>query len=338
MPKPAATSKSSAKFHLHIENSTRLHEVFEASRKRVRDAVNRHPDLKDRLKITIGYGGDILDKQLPKADALFCHRIDFTNIRERAPRLRWIHIHGAGVEHLMPLDWLPEDMLLMNSSGVHGRRATEYAATAILMLNNRIPELVTHQHARRWQQCFNSSIGGKTLLIVGVGKIGANIARWAKTMDMKVLGIRRTGKPCRNVDEMHTTDKLHKLLPRADFVLVTAPLTKDTDGLMGKKELDLMRNGTGLVNYSRARVVDYDYLRQKCSRGELSAVLDVFSPEPLPKSSPLWRTPNMILTPHCGSDDTNYYTPRTLDMILDNIRRDLTGKKLSNVVDRALQY
>ena len=338
MAKSKSSARKTPKFHLHVENSAVLNEVFEASPKRLRDAFGRHPDLKSRMKVTIGYGGDILEKSLKTADALFCHRTNFEGIGERAPNLQWIHIHGAGVEHVMPLDWLPRDVILMNSSGAHGRRATEYAATAIMMLNNRIPELITHQHAGRWRQCFNSNIGGKTLLIIGVGKIGGAIAKWAKSMDMKVLGIRRTGGTNRYVDEMHTTDKLRKLLPRVDFVLVAAPLTDETQGLMGKKELDLLKPGAGLVNYSRAKVVDYDHLRKKLIRGELSAVLDVFSPEPLPSSSPLWKTPNLIITPHCGSDDTNYYTPRTLDIIFNNVRRYLDGKRMTNIVSRKLQY
>jgi len=330
--------KMGRRFYLHIENSMELNEVFEASPKRVRDTFLRHPDLKKRVKVTIGYSGNILERSLRTADALFCHQLDFSDIRQRAPKLRWIHIHGAGVEHLLPLDWLPSDVTLTNSSGAHGRRATEYAATAILMLNNRIPELVTHQQNKCWHQCFNSNIGGKTLLIVGVGRIGAQIARWAKTMDMRVVGVRRTGRGSRYVDEMYQTNELRRLLPHADFVLVAAPLTDETEGLMGKTELDLMKQGAGLVNYSRARVVDYDHLRKKLGRGELSAVLDVFEPEPLPKTSPLWRTPNLIITPHCGSDDSNYYTPRTLDIIFNNVRRLLDGKRMSNVVSRKLQY
>ena len=155
---------------------------------------------------------------------------------------------------------------------------------------------------------------------------------------MYVIGVRRTPRGNRYVDEMHATGALSKLLPRADFVLVAAPLTDQTDGLLGKRELDLLKPGAGLVNYSRARLVDYDHLRRKLSKGEMSAVLDVFDPEPLPRSSPLWRTPNLIITPHCGSDDTGYYTPRTLDIIFDNVRRYLDGKRLRNVVSRKLQY
>ena len=288
--------------------------------------------------MTIGYDGDILERSLKTADALSCFQIDFADIRARAPRLKWIHIIGAGIEHLLPLEWLPHGVQLTNSSGVHGRRATEYAATAIMMLNNRIPELITHQRARRWQQCFNSDLGGKTLLIIGVGRIGGEAARWAKSMDMRVLGVRRTGRSHRYVDEMHRPEYIAKLLPQADFVLASTPLTKATRGLLGKREISLIKAGAGLANLGRAEVVDYDALRKRLACGEMSAVLDVFSPEPLPRSSPLWNTPNLIITPHCGSDDTEYYAARVLDLVFENVARRLARKRLVNRVRRTLQY
>ena len=326
------------KVHLHIENSLELDEVFECSRSRLRAALARKPEIVDRARISVGYGGEFLERSLKTCDALFCWKIDFTRIAQRAPRLKWIHIHGAGVEHLRPLDWLPRGVRLSNSRGVHGRRAVEYAAMAILMLNNRVPELVTHQRARRWQQCFNSNVEGKTLLIIGVGHLGGGVARWAKSMDMRVIGVRRSARGHRHVDEMHGPERLGVLLPRADFVLVSAPLTNATRHLIGAKELARLKHGAGLLNFGRAEVVDYDALRARLERGELSAVLDVFDPEPLPRSSPLWSTPNLIITPHCGSDDSNYYAARTLDMLLDNLDRFMDGRRLINLVSRKHQY
>lgn len=327
-----------SKIHLHIENYGELGEVFEASRKRVREALKPYPELSPNLRITIGYDGDILESKLKTADALFCWDVAREALAERAPRLRWIHAHGAGVNHLMPLNWLPPGVVLTNSRGVHAQRALEYASMAILMLNNRVPEMVTHQRAQRWQQCFNSGLEGKTLLIIGVGHIGGDVARWAKQSGLKVLGIRRTGKPHRYVDKMHTPKQLGKLLPKVDFVLVSAPHTNETHHLLGREELNKLKPGAGVVNYSRANVIDYDALRERLNKGELSAVLDVFDPEPLPSSSPLWNTPNLIMTPHCSSDDTARYTTRTLDLVFRNMKRFIAGKSLLNRVDPKLQY
>ena len=326
------------RIHLHVENSVDVNEVFDISAGRVKDALGRHPAIADRIRISIGYGGDILDRELATADAVFCWDFDRRDLPRRAPNLRWVHAHGAGVGHMMPLDWLPPGAVLTNSRGVHGQRATEYAFMAILLLSNRIPEMVANQQRARWQEVFSSGIEGKTLLIIGVGHIGKDVAAWAKRAGMQVLGIRRTGGPRRNVDEMHRPENLHALLPRADFVVVSAPHTDVTHHMIGARELAMLKPGAGLVNYSRANLVDYEALRAKLEAGEMSAVLDVFDPEPLPATSPLWRTPNLIITPHCSSDDPDAYTPRTLDLVFRNMQRFIEGRPLTNRVSRKHQY
>jgi phosphoglycerate dehydrogenase-like enzyme len=312
--------------------------VFEATPRRVAEALARHPRLKDRLRITIGHDGDIIEREIATADAIFAWNFDRRNLAERAPRLRWVHAHGAGVSHLMPLDWLPRGAVLTNSRGVHGPKADEYTAMALLMLNNNLPRSVTNQRKARWEQPFNTGIAGKTLLILGVGNVGGGAARWAKRFGLTVLGIRRSGKRHPHVDEMHRPSVLHRLLPRADFVLVTAPLTAETRHMIGARELDLMKPGAGLVNYSRANLVDYAALAKRLKAGKLSAILDVFDPEPLPRASPLWKLPNLIITPHCSSDDKEQYTPRTLDLVFANMERFIEGKPLLNRVDPRLQY
>jgi glyoxylate/hydroxypyruvate reductase len=312
--------------------------VFEATPQRVSEALDRHPRLKGKLKITIGHDGDSFENAVATADALFAWQFNRENLAERAPRLRWIHAHGAGVSHLMPLDWLPRGVVLTNSRGVHGPKADEYTAMAILMLNNNLPRSMTNQRKAKWEQPFNTSIATKTVLILGVGHVGGGAARWAKQFGLRVIGIRRTGRRHRYVDEMHTPSALHKLLPRADFVLVTAPLTTQTRHIIGARELDLMKPGAGLINYSRANLVDYKALAKKLRAGELSAILDVFDPEPLPRSSPLWKVPNLIITPHCSSDDKEQYTPRTLDLVFRNMERFIKRKPLLNRVDPRLQY
>ena len=326
------------KVHLHVDNVAALGYTFDVSAKRVRDALARHSWARDKLRITIEYDGGNFDKHIATADALCGWEFDRQTLAERAPNLRWIHATGTGVTHLMPLDWLPNGAVLTNNSGVHGERANEYAIMAVLMLNNRVPEMVTHQRRGRWHQTFNTAIAGKTLLILGVGHVGAGAAKWAKRFGLHVIGVRRTGKPRRFVDEMYGPGDLAKLLPRADFVLVTAPDTHHSHHLIGRKELDLLKKGAGLIAYSRAGVVDYDALRRKLDRGELIAILDVFEPEPLPSSSPLWKTPNLIITPHCSSDDTEAYIPRTLDLLFRNMARFIDGKPLLNRVSPTLEY
>jgi phosphoglycerate dehydrogenase-like enzyme len=326
----------SGPLHLHIENNRALGPVFEATSDRVAAARAAHPAFAD-LHITVGYDGDIFGREMQTADVLMGWRFD-KDIAGRAPKLRWVHAHGAGVNHLMPLDWLPRGAVLTNSRGVHGEKADEYTLMALLMLNNRLPESATHQRNARWEQVFSSSIIGKTVLIIGVGHIGGGAAKWAQALGMHVVGIRRSGEPHPHVHEMHTPDALRGLLHRADFVLMTTPSTAATRHLIGRDELAMMKDGAGLVNYSRADLVDYEALGEELKRGRLSAVLDVFDPEPLPSSSPLWGLPNLIITPHCSSDDAEQYTPKTLDLVFRNLARLRDGVPLLNVVDPALQY
>lgn len=334
MPKFAADRK----VHIHFDNDTALGEVFEVTRARINASLKKFPGLAKRLKITLEDDGRRLNENLKTADVLFGWNFDRRNLAERAPNLRWIHAPGAGINHFLPFDWLPKNVVFTNNRGIHGSRAHEYAIMAILMLNNRVPEMVTHQRAGRWQQCFNSGIEGKTLLVIGVGSVGSGLASWAKRFGMKVIGIRRTGQPRQDVDEMHKPSALRRLLPKADFVAVVTPATAQTKRMLGAKEIALLKKGAGLLNYSRAALVDYEALRKRLVKGEVSAVLDVFDPEPLPASSPLWKTPNLIITPHCSSDDTERYTPKTLDLVFGQMQRFIAGKKLTNVVDRHLEY
>lgn len=324
--------------HLHIENTESLGPVFQVTNQRLKDAMARHPAVARRTRITVGTDGDIFDEAMTTADVLFGWNFDRKRLAARAPHLKWIHAHGAGVSHLLPLDWLPTDAVLTNSRGVHGDRASEYAMMAVLALNNRLPEMVTNQRLARWKQLYNTGVSGKTLVIVGVGSVGGGTARFAKKFGLCTLGIRRSGDPHPSIDEMYRPRDLNRLLPKADFVLVTAPHTAETHHMIGEPQLELMRKGAGLINYSRANLVDYVALRRKLKQGKLSAILDVFDPEPLPPSSPLWRTPNLIITPHCSSDDADLYTSTTLDLVFRNMARFMGGRPLLNRVRPELGY
>jgi phosphoglycerate dehydrogenase-like enzyme len=324
---------------VHFQSNPKAPKVFQMTTERYEAAVGRHTDVAGRVEASIGTDRDGFFSVIGEIDVLVGWKFPREDLAEKAPNLKWIHIWGAGVEHLLPLDWLPRGVLLTNNSGVHRPKAGEYVMMAILMLNNRIPTLVTSQRRAQWNEIFSTSVAGKTLAVIGVGQMGGAAAQRAKQLGMHVLGVRRTARPHRYVDEMFSRTELERALPRADFVLVTTPLTEETTNLMGRKELDLLKPEAGLINLGRARVVDYDVLVEKLTRGEMSgAVLDVFDPEPLPPDSPLWTTPNLIMTPHVASDDAEQYMPRTLDLVFDNIRRFLSGKPLRNRVHRRLQY
>jgi len=324
------------RIRLHVQNDP-LSPNDAVTPRRFARAATHVPELRRRLRVTFGVDPPALEEGLREAEVLVAAHVDARDLAARAPHLRWIQSTSAGVEKLVPL--LPAEVVLTNASGVHGPKGGEYAMTAILMLNHGVPHFVTSQRARRWDPVFTSTITGRTVVIVGVGRIGGEVARLARRFGLRVLGVRRSGRPHRWVHRMFTTKGLRAALRQADFVVVTTPLTPETRGLIGAKELDCLPRHAGLVNLGRGAVVDYDALSAKLWTRELSgAVLDVFPEEPLPPESPLWSTPNVILSPHCAVDDGQAYVARCLDIFFDNLRRYLAGRPLRNVVDRGRGY
>jgi phosphoglycerate dehydrogenase-like enzyme len=256
-----------------------------------------------------------------------------------APRLRWIHIIGAGIEPLLPLDWLPDGMVLTNNSGVHVDKIRESALMVLLALNARLPAIVANQRRARWDAIFTPRIAGKTVLVVGIGQMGGAVANAAKALGLRVIGARRSGAPHPDVDRMVAMGALEEVLPQADFVVLATPLTPETRMLLDRRRIGLIKKGAGFFNIGRAGSVDHAALIDALHSGALSgAVLDVHDPEPLPASSPLWQADNLILTPHVTSDDLDLYLPKTYDLIFANAARLMRGERLINVVDPARGY
>ena len=273
------------------------------------------------------------------AEVLIGYRFPKQSLRKDAPSLRWIQVLGAGVDYLLPLDWLPPDITLTTNSGAHPPKAAESATMAILMMNSRIPLLIGSQRRHEWTRRFTPRVAGRVLAIVGVGRIGGAIARAAKGLGMHVLGVRRTGEPHRHVDEMFGPGGLEEVLARADIVLANLALTSVTRKLFGARQFSLMKPTASFINMTRGGVVDQNALADALREGRLSgAMIDVTSPEPLPSDSPLWDVPNLIITPHVLSDDDDEYVPRTLDIFMDNVRRYCGGKRLRNRVDTEHEY
>jgi phosphoglycerate dehydrogenase-like enzyme len=330
--------------HLHFETRAGKPSVFYMTPELVQAAAKRAKagrsmrwtvgeDLKNMawLATAVGLvtGNDVIvDPAFPKA-----------TLAQAAPNLRWIHIIGAGIEPLLPLTWLPPGVTLTNNSGVHVQKTGEFATMALLALCSRLPEMIANQQQAQWRPIFTPSIAGKTLLVVGLGDMGGAAAKAAKRLGMRVLGLRRNPRPHRHADALLKPSQLHKGLAQADFVLVAAPLTPETHHLIDASAIAAMKTGAALANVGRAGVVDYVALSDALRGGKLSgAILDVFDPEPLPASSPLWQVPNLIITPHCSSDDLDRYLPLTMDLVFANLARLRQGKRLKNTVDRATGY
>ena len=326
-------------FVVHIENSRSMKPVFTVYPEQYEAALKRHPEAARVVKTTLGYDAENYDASMREADALISYKFPRDKLRERAPHLKWIQVLGAGVDYMLPLDWVPRDLMLTTNWGAHVPKASQSALMAILMINSRIPTLVTEQRRHEWNRIFTTTVAGKTLAIIGVGHIGGGAAEEAKKLGMRVIGIRRSGEPHHAVDEMFAPAALHAVLARADIVLLNTALTSKTHFMMGKQEFALMKPGAGFINMSRGGLVDPKALEESLRSHHLGgAMIDVSYPEPLPADSTLWDAPNLIITPHVLSDDIEQYIPRTLDIFFDNVKRYLAGQPLRNVVDLEREY
>jgi len=262
----------------------------------------------------------------------------------RARNLRWLQQWGAGA------DWLlryPEaaglDFTLTNASGVHPIPISEHILAFLLAFARRIHRAVRAQERRQWiphdQQEGVFELAGKTLVLVGVGAIGGRTAEVSAALRMRVWGVRRN--PTVNapgVEAMFGPDQLLDLLPEADFVVLTVPLTRETRGMIGERELHAMKPTAYIVNIGRGGTIREDALIQALREGWIAgAGLDVFEVEPLPDDSPLWGMDNVVITSHYAGL-TPHYHERAMAIFLDNLRRYRAGEPLRNVVDKGVGY
>ncbi|HVZ45943.1 MAG TPA: NAD(P)-dependent oxidoreductase [Ramlibacter sp.] len=325
--------------HVHIENATSLMPVFQVRPDQYEAALQRHPDVAARIRTTWGRDQDIYAREARTAEAMISYRFPKDTLGEDAPRLKLLQILGAGVDYLLPLDWVPPGVTVLTNSGAHVPKAGQSALMTLLMLNARLPELVTSQKRHEWNRRFTTTVDGKTVLIVGVGAIGGAAAKHARDFGMRVIGIRRSGEPHPHVESMHRPDELLEVLPEADFVLLNTALTENTRFFFGEREFAAMRRGASFANMSRGGLVDPAALDHALRSGHLAgAVIDVTYPEPPGADWPCWDTPNLIVTPHVLSDDIDNYIPRTLDLFFANLRRHFAGEPLTNRVDLGRSY
>jgi phosphoglycerate dehydrogenase-like enzyme len=340
MPAQRKRKTKTAPIPLYIQINAAQPEVYWVTPAVWKAAARRHPALAKRVKPVFAMDKTPDLTALAKAEIVFSgSKIDRAVVGGTARNMKWLHVTAAGVEGLMPLNWLPNGAVVTNASGVHGPKAGEFGMMALLMLNDQMPLHIDDQKVRRWNSAFSSPIAGKTVVIVGVGAIGAECARRAKQLDMKVIGVTRTGKPVRHVDRMVKSAQLHKVLPLADFLMVVTPLTPQTRGLIGARELAMLKPTAGLINTGRGPVVDYGALADALRADRLAgAILDVFEPEPLPPDSPLWTTPRLLITPHVSSDDRGAYAARCCDVFFRNLAAYLRGRPLPTQVRGDLGY
>jgi len=324
------------------------------------ELVKKISDVSPRLavqKIVARKPEEVSDEVWKKVKVLYTNRI--LPKPEQAPNLRWIQLHWAGVDHALEEPILQQEgMSITSMSGASAPQMAEHAVMMMLALGHHLPEVFAHQKraewpSGRWNLFSPLELRGSTVGIVGYGSIGRQIARLLQVFGAAVLATKRDvmhpedtgytldglGDPNGDlVNRLYPPQALATMLKECDYVVVTLPRTTATRGLLGAKELAAMKPGSYLVDISRGDIVDHNALIPLLREHKIAgAALDVFPVEPLPPDHPLWKLPNVILTPHIAGFSPNY-DERAADLFVQNLQRFLEQLPLYNRIDSSAEY
>ena len=261
----------------------------------------------------------------------------------QAKSLKFIQMTWAGADIYTCDGAFPQGIRLATASGAFGGVISEYVVGAVLCLYRRFPEYIENQRSALWRDAgAERTLEGKTALILGTGDIGSNVAKRLSAFGTKNIGIRRTGTPAQYFDEMHTLSDIDSLLPHADLVIGCLPNTKETGHILNYNRLCLMKSDALFINVGRGSLIDTDALIRALEERRIAgAILDVLEKEPLAADSPLWKMPNVLITPHIsgrgfGHDPAT--EKKVWDICLENLRRYLSGGDIINEIDFARGY
>ncbi|MBL8221390.1 MAG: D-2-hydroxyacid dehydrogenase [Bryobacterales bacterium] len=280
----------------------------------------------------------------PRPDAVFCGIGMGGLVRSMWPRVseaRWLHSFAAGLESILFPELVASPILMSNAKGVFGPSLGEFVITSALYFAKDLRRMVDNQAAGKWDPFDVEELAGATLGIVGYGGIGREAAKRAKAMGMKVLALRRhpgqsQGDP--NLDAVYPHTAVDELVAACDYLVVSAPNTPDTRGMIGEAQLRKMKKTAVLINVGRGPVVVESALIQALEEGWIKgASLDVFDVEPLPEGHAFYRLKNVLLSPHCA-DHTPTWLEDSMQFFVDNCQRFLKGAPLENLVDKSLGY
>jgi D-2-hydroxyacid dehydrogenase (NADP+) len=281
-------------------------------------------------------------RELPAAEIVFGGAMT-ANLFATAARLQWIQATSAGVDNLLTKVVRDSQVQITTAAGVHAVQGAEHALALMLAFARQIHTCLRAQVQTLWAadevRPALDELYEKTVGLVGLGAIAQEIARRCKAFGMRVMAVkRREAVGAANVDVLLGPDGLERLLAESDYVVLAVPLTRQTRHRIGRRELKRMKGTAVLINICRGEVVDEPALVEALDAGRLGgAGLDVFDEEPLSPSSPLWRMPNVIITPHVAGNTPRYWQ-RCTDLFCDNLRRYLAGQRLTNLVDKEAGY
>lgn len=279
---------------------------------------------------------DPADEVLGRVEALLAWRPP-ARLAARAPRLRWIQSLTGGCEQWLAAD-LPASVTLTCARGTHRVQMSEHILAGLLLCAKDLAGIVLDQAAGRWRRRTNPTLAGATLGILGLGAIGAEVARLASLLGMRVIGTKREATPIAGVERVHAPSDTGRVLAESDYVLLLLPSTSETRGMLNKTALAAMKPSAFVLNFGRGDlVVDADLVAAVRERRIAGAVLDVFPTEPLPTEHAFWTTPGIVVLPHIGGLHP-HRDALVAELWRDNLTRFLAGRPLLQVVDRARGY
>lgn len=263
-----------------------------------------------------------------------------------ASKLKWIHSPAAAVNQLLSPELVRSDIVVTNSTGVHGPVVAEHAVALLLALAKRLPRSMQYQAKKQWSQTelWNEQprpreVDGATVAVIGMGVIGSEFTRRAKALGLRVLAVRENSeKGAAGADQVFSSSQIDQALAQADYVLVCAPLTPASAGIINKARLQRMKKDAYLINVSRGQLIDEPALLEALEKRRIAgAALDVFCQEPLPRSSRFWKLDNVLITPHTAAV-TERLWERHFRFIVENLKRFLAGQTLLGLVDKNKGY
>jgi phosphoglycerate dehydrogenase-like enzyme len=272
-------------------------------------------------------------ERIGEADVVLASGMWKNDLIAHAPRLKFIQSISSGVDQYSKEQLAAKGVRLASAAGVNARAVAEHAIALALAFARRIPEARDNQAKKVWRGMIGDlarredEVGGKTMLIVGMGRIGSHLAGLAKAFDMKVIGIRRDPKSGANgADSIHGMSEVVKWVPQADFVVLTCALTPQTEGMMSAAAFAAMKPSAYFINVARGRVADETALINTLEAGRIAgAGIDVTADEPLSAASPLWTLPQVLITPHTAGE-TRAYEDNVLDILMENLDRLWRGE------------
>jgi phosphoglycerate dehydrogenase-like enzyme len=301
-------------------------------------------ELPPETTIAAGNTAAAFDRAAPQATAILNWSFSNATLREifsRCPRLRWVHTRAAGLDTFLFPELVDSPVLLTNGSGVYSQSLGEFALGAILYFAKDFRRMIRNQQAGAWAPFDVLEISRQTVGIVGYGDIGRAAASRARAMGMRVLALRRRS-PVYNADpladQIFGPENRMEMLSRSDYLVIAAPLTPETRGMIGEAEIAAMKPDAVLINVGRGPVVDEAALVRALSGKRIKgAALDVFEHEPLPPGHPFYTLENVLLSPHCA-DHTPTWTADAMRFFLEQFERFRNGEPLRNVVEKDLGY